>query len=132
MNPSPFPDYMRPAMTFLDVMADYLLLAGGLGALVFIVLYSGFMDWRATPAGRAILAFMVSLVSVLGLILASRFTGGDYPFRDVLRLVLYGAVFVTSWRLVFVLISAWREDARGLVIEKRERHRTGPTPTQKP
>lgn len=132
MNPSPFPDYNRPAMTLVDLVADWVLLAGGLGALVFVCLYGFFLNWRETPAGRAILAFVVSLIGVLALVVTAKLTGGDYPLRDVLRLVIYGGVFVTSWRLVVVLVQAWRADAMTVYIPERDRKRdrTGPNPTQ--
>lgn len=132
MNPSPFPDYMRPEMTWADVLADFVLMGTTLGAVVFVVLYVGFLNWRETPAGRTLLYFMASLSAVLVLICLSRFTGGDYHGRDLLRLGVYTAGLVTSWRLVVELIRSWREDTAGLTIPSRGRTRTGSNPTQKP
>lgn len=125
MNPSPFPDYMRPDATWADVLADFVLMGCGLGALVFVILYGIFLNWRETPAGKALFYFMASLAAVLVLVILSRLTGGDYPGRDLVRLGVYSAGFVTSWRLVVELIRSWREGADGLNINRRERTRTG-------
>lgn len=120
MNPSPFPDYNRPDPTMLDVIADFGLLAGGIGAVVFVLLYGIFLNWRKTAAGRAIFYFMVSVVSVMGLNILARVTGGDYPFRDILRLVVYLGVCGTAWRLVVTLIRAWLGGERALNLRARE------------
>lgn len=131
MNPSPFPDYNRPDPTMLDVLADFGLLAGGVGCIVFVLLYGFFLNWRKTAAGRAIFYFMLSVVSVVGLNILARITGGDYPFRDWLRLTVYLGVCVTSWRLVATLVRAWLGGERALNLPARERGRKRRTASHK-
>lgn len=120
---SPFPDYNRPDATFFDAVADFGLLAGAVGCVVFVLMYGIFLNWRKTAAGRAIFYFMVAVVGAIGLVVLSRLTGGDYVFRDVLRLVVYSGVCITAWRLVFTLIRAWADGERSLNLPARERRK---------
>lgn len=121
MIPGPFPDYSRPAATVLDLVADFVLLGAGLGAVVFVLMYAAIFNWRITAAGRAIFYFAASLVGVLALVSVSKLTGGDYPFRDLLRIIVYGFAFVSTWRLVAVLVVSWHRGAPTLDLRERPR-----------
>jgi len=133
MTPSPppiFPPYARPDLTWLDVVADLALLGGALGIVVFWLAYALLFRWRSTAAGQAIFAFTGSLLLVLVLVLVGRVTGGDYPGRDLVRVVAYGSCFITSWGLVAVLARGWLRGNRPLDLHEREsaKRTTGPNP----
>lgn len=105
-----FPPYAHPDTTILDVISDVLMVASGAGILAFTVSYIAFFAWRRTAAGKAIMYFALSLCALLGQIIVSRLTGGDYPLRDLTRFFAYAVVLCASWGLAFTL---WRNWARG-------------------
>lgn len=102
-------------------LTDLEIYLGGIGAIVFAVSYGVFFNWRKTEAGKALMHFVLSLVSLFILsVLSALF--GDYPFRHDLRLLVYAGVAITVWRLVWVLWHNWRKgDERPLNIENRDR-----------
>lgn len=125
-----FPPYTRPDPTMLDAIADLLLVGSGFGILTFALLYLIFFNWRETPSGKAILYFALSLGLLILLVLAGRFTGGDYPGRDLLRVFVYALIFASTWGLVATLVRAWRRGEKPLELVERENMRrpvTGPT-----
>lgn len=104
-------------------IGDTLLIAAAFGATVFAVSYASFFDWRKTPAGRALLYFVVSLIVVFLNNTAARLIGADYPFREWVRLAVYASVAATVWHLVRVLWANWRTDRPPLEIPTREPNR---------
>lgn len=104
----------------LYAIGDALLVIAAVGAAVFAVSYASFFDWRKTPAGRALLYFVVSLVVVFVNNAAARLIGPEYPFREWVRLAVYSAVTITIWHLVRVLWSNWRTDRPPLDIPARD------------
>jgi len=102
-----FPTYAPAPPTQLDHLADYLLLGAGLTILLFTILYGIFSRWTLTPGGKSVMVFVISLDALLALIIVGKFYGGDYPFRDVIRLFVYGYVLVASLGLLINLIVTW-------------------------
>lgn len=103
----------------LELIADYEILAAGVGAIIFAVSYGVFFQWRRTQAGRALMYFVLSLVALFLLNALGRFSGGDYFARDWLRLAIYTSILVTVWRLVYVLWRNWRSGDAPLIEPKR-------------
>jgi ABC-type dipeptide/oligopeptide/nickel transport system permease subunit len=78
---------------------DALLTAAALASVVFTLMY-----WRQTRgfmnrAGRAVLWVQCALSAVLAQNTLSVWTGQDYPGRDTVRTVLYGALVFALARL---------------------------------
>lgn len=103
----------------LDLIADVLIIVAGCGAIVFVASYAGFFAWRKTPAGRALMYFAVSLVSLFILNGVGRWTGNDYYFREPIRVTVYLFLTFTVWRLVYVLWHSWRDGNPRLNIHPR-------------
>jgi uncharacterized membrane protein HdeD (DUF308 family) len=78
--------------------------AGMFACLYFVAAYQRFTagDWRRNPGGRHLMEFTGTLGVLLGLIVLARFWP-DYPGRDVITLVVFGAlVGQVVWRIVLL------------------------------
>lgn len=88
---------------FLLALGDYILL----GALPAIALFVGYYyfgsPWRKLLAGRSLMYFACALLGITLNVLFTLFLGPDYPGRELVRILIYGGVFITSWRLFFTL-----------------------------
>lgn len=72
-------------------IGDWVIAAALLPNLVFAVRYFLFSPYKLTPEGRNMLHKKVALSSLIVLILLA-VVFGDYPGREWLRLVVFGAV----------------------------------------
>lgn len=124
----PLPPYSRPELTALDYLADAAMLGAGIGIILFWVAYALLFRWHATPAGIAVFTFTGALAAVFILIIASRFSGGDYEGRDLLRFVVYVANLVAAWGMFAVLVWGWLRGNKPLELHEREsvKRTTGP------
>lgn len=107
-----------------SILIELEIFVGGIGALVFAISYWTFFNWKKTEAGKALMHFVLSLVSLFLLsVLATIF--GEYELRHDLKLLVYAGVAIAVWRLVWVLWRNWRRgDERPLSIETKERSRS--------
>lgn len=78
----------------------------------FLILYGLRSPWRATSTGRGIFTLTASMVAVLSNALAGVMLG-DYPGRDLVRLILVGGVACAGWNLLRNLIGLQHEAGRG-------------------
>lgn len=99
-----FPPLNPPPTTWLDIVGNYILLGAGIFAVLFLLSYGFLSNWRKYPGGRSIFYFVSGLAAVFVYSIISRFIGGDYLFRDLLRAVVYGYVLVVSARFLTNLL----------------------------
>jgi hypothetical protein len=92
----------------LLVLGDAILLYAAVVTTAFAVAYSSFYNWRSTPAGRALLYFVCSLVIVFLNNAAARLLGPEYPAREWVRLAVYALSAAAATRLLWVLLRNWR------------------------
>lgn len=105
-----------------DLIGDIEIFIAGAGAITFAISYASFFRWRKTAAGRALMYFVLSLVALFMLNAAGRWLGPEYLFRPYVRGVVYTALVVTVWHLVWVLWKNWRAGHdRPLNIESKPR-----------
>ncbi len=109
----------------LLLVGDYIMLGAAVGAVVFAISYAFFFQWTKTAAGRALLAFVVSLDLVFVLNLLGRFLGPEHWGREPLRIIVYTAVFASVWGLVITL---WRNYRRGEPTLSLKARHTGARP----
>lgn len=108
--------------TPIDRVADFILLFALFAVLAFTLLYGVFFHWTATQGGRAVMGFVSSIDFVLLLIVLSKFNGGDYPGRDIVRLGVYLYILSTSVGLVVTLVRNWLRGSKPLDLRERDRH----------
>jgi hypothetical protein len=73
-------------------------------AVAFVVVYGVFVEWRRTPMGRHLMAFMSALAAVLLLSSVGQFAFRGSLWFLLLRLVTFAAVpLVLYWRLAILI-----------------------------
>lgn len=87
----------------MKAAASAMVVATFLGALTFVVVYLG-RNWRQSAIGRNVMAFMAVITVVSGLAVSSIIFGQQWPYRDLIRALCWGAVAVTIWWRVVLLL----------------------------
>lgn len=102
----------EPSITACPAVLDIIpnLIAGGacLGALFFVLIYASFSNWRKTAPGRSL---MYAVASLAGLLMMNtiHLATGRYPGIQFVRIVVYTALFISIWRLVYALVQILRD-----------------------
>ena|SRR5437763_1353056 len=103
-----------------DPISVLLLLGALIAACGFMGTYATYSPWRASEVGRSmmLLAFSIALMIVTGLLL--QLLGPDYPFRLLVRNLVYVVLNVSLWWQLCILIRVvnrrFRENARNAVV----------------
>lgn len=75
--------------------------------MMFVILYAVRSDWRATPVGRNVMAFMVALMILLGMFVAGRIKDAAYDSGGMpiwAWVIAFGAFdVIILWRLLLLL-----------------------------
>lgn len=97
--------------------------------LLFIGFYFIRSPWREYEAGRALMYFAVSLAALSLSGALTNVLGPEYVGREVVRIILYGAVSYTMWGLFITLrriqkkppatVDEMRAALESLIISKR-------------
>lgn len=114
-----FPPHYMPPETPLDHVADVLLVLGCVLIVLFTIIYGSFFRWWLTRAGRAVFFVFVSMSLLMGLITAAHVSGGDYVFRDLLRVVVYVLLPVSMSYMFYALLRNFIHGPTQIVIESR-------------
>lgn len=110
----------RDLLAVTDLIADVSILIAIVACAAFVISYAVFFNWRLTAAGRALMYFVVALLSVAVIAGLGRWLGPEYPLREFTRPITWGAVAVTAIRLTFVL---WTSSRSGSSIDVPSRSR---------
>lgn len=111
---------MPELLEITDPIADVGIIFAFVAAVVFVVSYASFFNWRLTAAGRSLMYFVIALLSVALLSFLGRWLGPEYWGREILRPVVWWAVAATATRLTWVLWTSSRQ-GHSLDIESRPR-----------
>lgn len=65
--------------------------------------------WRKLLVGRSLMYFAASLALITVIVLLSLFLGPDYVGREFVRIICYGLVSFTTWRLFWTLRKVQKE-----------------------
>jgi uncharacterized membrane-anchored protein len=87
-----------------NTLATIFLFAGLPALAAFVILYATRSPWRSTEPGRAVMYLASSLMVVYILAAVNAIFGQDWPYRGVLRFLIYAVVSSTFYRLLFTLI----------------------------
>lgn len=92
--------------------------------LVFFVIFFAFgSPWYKTTEGKALLAYMASLMVVCLQATLAIFLGADYPYRELVSAILLYAATVTSVGMFYLLMRnqyATRKEIRRLRRQRDE------------
>lgn len=89
--------------TFLLDLGDWILLSSAPALALFVGFYYFGSPWRKLLVGRSLMYFAMSLLAIVCIVALSLWLGADYPGRAWVRLIGYGLVSFTTWRLFFTL-----------------------------
>jgi hypothetical protein len=95
-----------------DTAAVILVVGMAPAATLFPLLYGLTTPWWRSLIGRALMTKAVGLALLIDISLAYQWLGDDYFLRDVVRLTVYGLIFVGVWlQLTALFVEKYR--ARG-------------------
>ena len=92
------------------VLANIALVVAAVGALTFVVAYQVLADWRKSPIGRNVMAFMAVTLLLLTLGIIRNFVPWLNDHLDVIRIFAYSVVAFIIWRRVWLLVRAQRTE----------------------
>jgi RsiW-degrading membrane proteinase PrsW (M82 family) len=116
-----FPPYIQPQLTGWDHYSNVMILLAGFAVVLFTFTYGAFFNWRATRSGQAVLGFVAGLVAILWFTIITKATGGDWPYRDIIKACIYTYVFASTLGLLWTLISNWLQGNNPIDLRQRER-----------
>lgn len=93
-------------MTGQDIiylLGDITLLTAIPALALFVIYYYFGSPWKTLLVGRSLMYFAISLLVIIGVVTASVWLGSDYFAREWVRLISYGLVSWTTWRLFITL-----------------------------
>lgn len=115
-----FPHYVQPPLTFWDHYSNVMIVCAGFSVILFTLTYAFLFSWSRTRAGQAILGFVFGLVLLIWHTVVTKYFGGDWPFRDLLKAAIYTYIFGTTVALVWTLWSNWLRGNHPIDLKNRE------------
>jgi hypothetical protein len=88
---------------FLLDLGDWILLSSAPALVLFVGFYYFGSPWKKLLVGRSLMYFAMSLLAIIFIVILSLFLGTGYPGREWIRIIGYGLVSVTTWRLFITL-----------------------------
>lgn len=102
-----FPPHVVPPETWIDQVADWVLVVGCLLMILFNFVYGIGFKWWKRRAGRAIFSLFTSVTLLFADSVYTRLMGGDFPERDLLKLIIYVALPVSMFYMFYALLRNW-------------------------
>ncbi len=94
---------MNALTPFLLDVGDWILLSAAPALVLFVGFYYFGSPWKKLLVGRSLMYFAMSLLAIILVVVLSLWLGQDYFLREWVRIIGYGAVAITAWRLFFTL-----------------------------
>jgi hypothetical protein len=97
-----------PGAPFPQMLSSLAIIATALGALVFVTSYAWLTrgNWKHSLMGLHVMAFMIVILTVSSLAVATLFFGTEWPYRDYIRAGAWGMVAGVIWWRVVLLFRA--------------------------
>lgn len=112
--------------TVTRALADAMVIATFLGALVFVIAYLH-RNWRSTAIGRNVMALMAIIAIVSALAVSSIVFGHNWPARDLIRALAWGSVAGAVWWRVVLLWHTPGRTAPAMLVAPTTAVPTDPT-----
>lgn len=94
---------MNSLTPFLLDVGDWILFAAAPALALFVGFYYFGSPWKKLLVGRSLMYFAMSLLAIIIVVVLSLWLGPEYFAREYVRIIGYGAVTLTAWRLFFTL-----------------------------
>lgn len=101
---------MRPisnGIVWLDVIPNAIAGAACVAAVLFVVIYASFSNWRKTRPGRSLMYAVLALASVLAMN-TLHLAFAPYPGVEIVRIAVYSGLLFSIVRLVIALVAVLR------------------------
>lgn len=98
-------------MNPLILIGNIALLATTPALALLVGFYFFKSPWKKHKIGRRFMAFAVGAILTIGLSQADVFIGHTYPGHDIIRLIAYGYISVTTWMLFISLRELQKQDS---------------------
>lgn len=85
------------------LLGDIVLLSAIPALGLFVGYYYFGSPWKTLLVGRSLMYFAVSLLVIIAIVSLSVWLGSEYFLREWVRLISYGLVSWTTWRLFITL-----------------------------
>lgn len=82
------------------------LFIAGIGSVIFSIIYLGWYKWWSTAAGRSVALLMLTLNVIFVNNAVRVVLGHDYDGQDIVRYIAYTLSIVSTWYLVYTLVTA--------------------------
>jgi hypothetical protein len=96
----------------MHTLGDLLATISFINLGLFVVFYAAFSPWWRSPSGRSVMALVAVLAATFGLVVTGLWFGVQWPARELIRVVIFGAVALASGHLLAVnvrqKIAVWR------------------------
>jgi ABC-type sugar transport system permease subunit len=102
---------MKPVsngIIWLDLIPN--LIAGGacVAAILFVVIYASFSNWRKTGPGKSLMYAVLSLAAVLAMN-TLHLAFAPYPGVEFVRMAVYTGLLLSIVRLIIALVAILRD-----------------------
>ncbi|MBF4578970.1 hypothetical protein [Frigoribacterium sp. VKM Ac-2530] len=102
---------MKPisnGIVWLDVIPNAIAGAACVAAILFVVIYASFSNWRKTSPGRSLMYAVLSLAGVLAMN-TLHLAFAPYPGVEFVRIAVYSGLLFSVIRLVLALVAILRD-----------------------
>lgn len=106
-------------MTSFQVVTG-LMIFTAIETIVILAIWSARSVWWKYQAGRSIMALMISQIGIIGLAIASRLFGYDYPDRDLHYIIFYAFLAVAMTWVGITILQAQAVDRQSTPSHREE------------
>ncbi|GAA0960146.1 putative phage holin [Frigoribacterium faeni] len=102
---------MRPisnGIAWLDVIPNAIAGAACVAAILFVIIYASFSNWRKTSPGRSLMYAVLALAAVLAMN-TLHLAFAPYPGVEFVRIAVYSGLLIAIVRLVIALVAILRD-----------------------
>lgn len=95
----------------VEVIVDIEVILVCIGLVVFVFSYMTFFNWSKTSAGRSLLYFVISLLSLVSVSMIRVLLSNEHPLFFISRGLVYTSLLFTTWYMVKVLWTSYKTKA---------------------
>jgi hypothetical protein len=110
-------------LEILNKIGSFILLSIVPPINLFVFFYLFRSNWRSTHPGKALMYSMLSLLLLVDLSAATILLGITFPGREILRILVFGFISYSQWRLFVILIKVQHAFSKKTETSEQTRER---------